>query len=79
MKRKAQQLNPIGHSRLPASRDTCPSVEIAVCAFLVQADSNVIQLFPAGEFTAPRGSMRCTGLWKLNALVAAALIERVAQ
>lgn len=52
---------------------------IAVCAFLVQADSNVIQLFPAGEFNAPRGSMRGSGIWKLNALIAAALIARVAQ
>jgi len=52
---------------------------IAVCALLVQADSDVIQLFPAGEFDAPRGSMRGSGTWKLNALIAATLIARVAQ
>jgi len=51
---------------------------IAVCTFKVHPGGEV-QLFPAGEFDAPRGSMLGTGPWKTDAQIAAALIAEVSQ
>lgn len=52
-------------------------IGIAVCT-LQQADGS-IQLFPAGQFDAPRGAMAGSGPWLLDETAATALINRVQQ
>ncbi len=51
---------------------------IAACAFEVHVDSDAIQLFPAGEFDALKGSMLGKGPWRTSADIAARVIARAA-
>lgn len=56
------------------------SRRIAALTFAIVdlADTNVIQLFPAGQFDAPRGAMMGQGPWLLDDSAAAAVIAAVA-
>ncbi|MDF1583888.1 MAG: phage protease [Methyloprofundus sp.] len=47
---------------------------LAACLFPLAAQSNDIQLFPAGQFDAPDGALAGKGPWLLNAELAAHLI-----
>lgn len=55
-----------------------PSIGIAFCTLQAQGD-NALQLFPAGQFTAPRGAMAGSGPWTLNNADAASLISLAKQ
>ncbi len=64
------------------SKNTSPqnsSRRIAALTFAIVdlADTNVIQLFPAGQFDAPRGAMMGQGPWLLNEDNATAVIASV--
>ncbi|MDD5274381.1 MAG: phage protease, partial [Methylovulum sp.] len=53
----------------------------AMGACVVQLPKNIadeVQIFPAGEFSVPIGSMLGTGPWRLNAAAATQLIATVA-
>ena len=50
---------------------------IASCAFGIVKHGTDIQIFPAGVFDAPRGSMRGKGPWRIDVNIATALINRV--
>lgn len=50
---------------------------IASCSFNIVKDGNDIQIFPAGEFNAPRGAMQGKGPWRTDVNIARALISRV--
>jgi phage I-like protein len=52
---------------------------LAACAFPLAATAGAIQIFPAGEFSVPRGAMQGEGPWRMDQVHAAALISRVAQ
>lgn len=52
------------------------NVALAICSLLVGSDG-AVQLFPAGQFDAPRGALKGSGPWYLDDVSAAALIERV--
>lgn len=53
---------------------------IAACLFALSPDDDgAIQLFPAGDFDAPRGALRGQGPWHLNAESAQQLIGACAQ
>jgi phage I-like protein len=54
--------------------------QIAACLFSLSPDADgAIQLFPAGQFDAPRGALRGQGPWKLDAPSAQRLISAVAR
>lgn len=54
--------------------------QIAACLFSLSPDADgAIQLFPAGDFDAPRGALRGKGPWRLNAESAQRLISAVSQ
>lgn len=42
------------------------TIKIAACAFPIDKQAKSIQLFPAGEFSAPFGAMMGAGPWRLN-------------
>ncbi len=50
---------------------------LAACTLEVPADQPFIRLIPAGEFHASRGALMGAGPWRLDAPLAAALIDRV--
>lgn len=52
------------------------NVALAICSLLVGTDG-AVQLFPAGQFDAPRGSLKGSGPWSLDDNSAALLIKRV--
>jgi phage I-like protein len=52
---------------------------IAACVIELNTSDNAIQLFPAGKFDAPRGSLKGCGPWQLNQASAQKLIAAVAQ
>lgn len=55
-------------------------VGIAACSFEIGGSGHgAIQLFPAGDFDAPRGALRGKGPWRLDAKSAQRLIGAVAQ
>ncbi|WP_297813721.1 phage protease [uncultured Methylophaga sp.] len=51
------------------------NIALAICSLLVGSDG-AVQLFPAGQFDAPRGAMAGSGPWYLDDTAAAALIQR---
>lgn len=54
--------------------------QIAACLFSLSPDADgSIQLFPAGDFDAPRGALRGKGPWRLDAQSAQRLISAVSQ
>lgn len=53
---------------------------IAACLFSLSPDADgAIQLFPSGQFDAPRGALRGKGPWKLDAQIAEQLISAVSK
>jgi phage I-like protein len=52
---------------------------IAALSFALPAQrgDGAMQIFPAGEFDAPRGAMQGAGPWRMNAEAAAALIQKI--
>jgi phage I-like protein len=57
-----------------------PKTALAACLIRIQSgtENSAIQLFPAGEFNPPLGSMLGTGPWRMDATAAASLIALVA-
>ncbi|MDR2450946.1 MAG: phage protease [Candidatus Accumulibacter sp.] len=53
-----------------------PRAALAVCAFEVKPGAASIRVFPAGEFTAPRGAMAGTGPWFMDEHLAGKLTAR---
>lgn len=53
-------------------------IQIAVCALQVQPGDEMVRLFPAGRFDAPRGSMAGQGPWVLTEASARGVIARAA-
>lgn len=51
---------------------------IAACLVSLSPLAGAIQLFPAGQFDAPRGALRGQGPWQLTAVTAQQLIDKVA-
>ena len=59
--------------------NTDKNPQFAACSVALNGPSDgAMQIFPAGEFDAPRGAMRGAGPWRMDAAAAAALITRVA-
>lgn len=54
-----------------------PQKFIAALSFALRAGDTAMQIFPCGEFNAPRGAMRGSGPWRMNAQAAAALIAQI--
>lgn len=51
---------------------------IAACAFEVREADGAIQIFPAGQFDAPRGAMAGKGPWRIDGAIASRLIASAA-
>lgn len=54
-------------------------IKIAACSIVIDKNAKSIQLFPAGEFSAPFGAMLGEGPWRLNQDSAEKLIAAVAR
>jgi phage I-like protein len=50
---------------------------IAALAFDLSPEGTGVQIFPAGEFSVPRGALRGEGPWRMNAAAAARLLANI--
>ncbi len=60
-------------------RSNSPAVGIAACLFELRADSREIQLLPAGEFRARDGRPEKLKSWRVDAAIAAQIIDLAAE
>ncbi|MBB3231711.1 phage protease [Halomonas stenophila] len=65
-------------SPLAASPASRPGHPVAVCALAVTSGADKTRLIPAGQFDAPRGSMRGGGPWRLEEAQARRIIQLAA-
>lgn len=65
-------------SSLAALSASRPEHPVAVCALAVSAGDDKTRLIPAGQFDAPRGSMRGGGPWRLDEAQARQIIQQAA-